>query len=330
MFVLVLKTLRNKHVLFRHRVRFGSEGFRLIMVWVNVDVQVFQLSGNVLLVRRVHNFPRFLVLHGLLVDREMLVNVDVVGLSELWQHHFELRVVRPVMHNQVLLQNVLAQLVLGNHALHSSVDDLVGVFFEQFSHVVLFQTAEVLSVVSIEFEVLLLPRNIQVLGVHNHTDVATLVFLCVVDGLVLAANEDSAHAGHPAERDSFRVKQMVSFAFVLNRNVARLGFFLRHDLLQASVEKVGVHFVDSVANVRVERPRREFGLWDEFFVAIDHSSLPFIFHTVIPFLTSEGIELKLSSLIKISFSLLTLSRKERTLHTHQAKAVRQEQHLPLK
>ena len=189
------------------------------------------------------------------------------------------------MHNQMLLQDVFTQLVLGNHALDCPVDNLMRVFLEQSPHIVLFQTAEVLSMMSVHFEVLLSTCHMQILGVHNNTDVADVIFLRIVEGLVFAADEDGAHAGHPAQGNSRCVEKMVGLPFVLDCNVARLRVLIRHHLFQASVKEIGMHGVDSVANVGVKGPLIELGLRHKWLCAIDHFAFPFILHAIVTILT---------------------------------------------
>lgn len=85
----------------------------------------------------------------------MLIDVRLLLLSELGQHLGVLRVVRTIMHDEVLLEDVFTQFIFGNHALNSSVNSLMGIFLKQLSQAILFKTTKVLSVVSVQLLIFL-------------------------------------------------------------------------------------------------------------------------------------------------------------------------------
>lgn len=55
------------------------------------------------------------------VVAKLLVDIDWLLLSELWQHLRILSVERPIVYNQFLRQNLFSDVVLRNHAFNGSV-----------------------------------------------------------------------------------------------------------------------------------------------------------------------------------------------------------------
>lgn len=70
--------------------------------------------------------------------------------------------------------------------------------------------------VSVQFQVSFFTGHIEIFSVDYNTDVALVVEASIISGFMLATNEDRAHAGHTAERDTSSIEQVVCFPFVLD------------------------------------------------------------------------------------------------------------------
>lgn len=119
----------------------------LLGVRVLHHVKVGQLLRSVLRVGFELDLP--LVLVRRVVQRQVLINVEWVGLGELGQHLRVLCVVGTSVHDQFLAELDVSQRVDRHHASHSKVEDLGGVFLSEAFQIGLFQATEVLCVVPV-------------------------------------------------------------------------------------------------------------------------------------------------------------------------------------
>ena len=158
--VVTLVRLSRKQVRLRVReLRALSQvpGDRVHHVFLSVRSEVLELFRSACGVGLKLNLELVLVVK--LVEAEVLINVVRLTISELGQHPIELSVVGPIMHNQLSTQDVFSMLIFRDHAFDRLVDHLVGVLLNRSSHVVFFETAEILSMVSVQLLILLMTRS---------------------------------------------------------------------------------------------------------------------------------------------------------------------------
>ena len=135
--------------------------------------------------------------------------------------------------------------------------------------------------VSIKFLIHLLSCYEQLSCINNNTSISEVWFCLIIYWFVLATHVSSAESSHSSERNTCRVKQMICFTLMLNRNIARLGVFFWDYLVDTSIQKLIWERVDSVTNCRIKRLPCVFRFWYKAFSLVIHPFFPFIFDCVI-------------------------------------------------
>jgi len=93
------------------------------------------------------------------VQAKMLVDIQRFLLSELRKHLGVLGVEGTVVNNQLLRQNLFANVVLRNHPFDCTINNSVWILFDKTAHIVFFQTTSVLSVMSVQLLIHLTARD---------------------------------------------------------------------------------------------------------------------------------------------------------------------------
>ena len=187
-----------------------------------------------------------------IVEEHVIIDVSWFGLGELREDVMEI-VVGLSENEEVLLDDVLAELVLRKHAQDSIDQDPFWVSLDDVLEGVLFKASRVAGMVPVQLLLALAACKQWVIHVNYDALVTLMVLPVDVAWKVLASDVLGDQHSHATHRHALGVEEVVSLPIVIHCNIATLAILLWHNAVHESVLQMIWHRGQAMPDVFVKR-----------------------------------------------------------------------------